>query len=151
MGDMGAQQRAVEHQYAMAPIAQLEMLGQLYGGTPFQLFNGQTVNGTTNSNGTSVTKSSPSLFNQLLAAGQAAVTIASDVRLKKDIRRVGTLENGLGLYLYRYLWDEDDRTPRIGVMAQDVARIAPEALGAPRGGYMTVDYGKLGLAHLVAG
>jgi hypothetical protein len=74
IGDMGAQQRAINQQLAAAPLAQLEMLGQMYGATPFQLFNGQNVAGTTASSGTSKTSSSPSLFSQILAAGQAAAS-----------------------------------------------------------------------------
>jgi hypothetical protein len=64
----------------------------------------------------------------------------SDVRAKRDIRRIGTLDDGLGIYAYRYLWDDE---PRIGVMAQEVAGIRPWALGPIQDGYMTVDYGAL--------
>jgi hypothetical protein len=70
--DMGAQQRAIEQAYRMAPAAQLEMMGGLLGTTPFGLFNGQDVTGSGTSSGTNVTKSSPSLFDQLLAAGNVA-------------------------------------------------------------------------------
>jgi hypothetical protein len=69
---MGAQQRAIEQAYRMAPAAQLEMMGGLLGTTPFGLFNGQDVTGSGTSSGTNVTKSSPSLFDQLLAAGNVA-------------------------------------------------------------------------------
>lgn len=73
-------------------------------------------------------------------AGAAA---ASDVRLKKNIHKVGELDNGLNVYQYRYI--KDDEKVHIGVMAQEVAKVKPEALGPElEGGYMTVDYGKLG-------
>ena len=72
VGDMGSQQRQIEQAYRMAPAAQLEMLGSMLGGTPFGLFNGQQVTGNSTTNGTNVTKSSPSLFDSLLSAAQVA-------------------------------------------------------------------------------
>ena len=68
---------------------------------------------------------------------------SSDVRLKRDITLVGRLDDGLGLYQYRYLWSD---TVYVGVMAQEVALIHPEAI--VRGvfdDYLRVDYGRLGL------
>lgn len=64
----------------------------------------------------------------------------SDPRLKYDIQKIGEEADGLGRYRYRYLWDE---TPRIGVMADEVAELRPWALGPEIGGYMTVNYGAL--------
>jgi outer membrane immunogenic protein len=69
--------------------------------------------------------------------------VPSDVRLKHDIVLVGRLDNGLGLYRYRYLWSD---TVYVGVMAQEVALIRPDAI--VRGGlddYLRVDYRRLGL------
>jgi outer membrane immunogenic protein len=69
--------------------------------------------------------------------------VVSDARLKRDIALVGRLEDGLGLYSYRYLSSD---TVYVGVMAQEVALIHPEAI--VRGGlddYLRVDYGRLGL------
>ena len=68
---------------------------------------------------------------------------ASDVRLKRDIVLVGRLEDGLGLYRYRYLWSD---TVYVGVMAQEVALIHPEAIvRSALDNYLRVDYGRLGL------
>jgi hypothetical protein len=64
----------------------------------------------------------------------------SDIRAKRDVRKLGTLDDGLGVYAYRYLWDDQ---PQIGVMAQEVAALRPWALGPIQDGYMTVDYGAL--------
>jgi hypothetical protein len=76
MAGLGEQQRAVQQQQQMAELAQLQMMGQLMGMTPYDALVGRQVNGTSNSqgtlNGTEVTRNSPSLFNQLLAAGQIA-------------------------------------------------------------------------------
>jgi outer membrane immunogenic protein len=67
----------------------------------------------------------------------------SDARLKRDIVLVGRLDDGLGLYSYRYLWSD---TVYVGVMAQEVALIRPDAV--VRGAlddYLRVDYSRLGL------
>ncbi len=67
----------------------------------------------------------------------------SDIRLKRDVIRVGRLDSGLGLYRYRYLWSDE---VYVGVMAQEVALIRPDAI--IRDGlddYLRVDYGRLGL------
>ena len=49
----------------------------------------------------------------------------SDRRVKTDIKRVGSLDNGLPVYLYRY---KGQSTPEIGLMAQDVERVNPSAV-----------------------
>ena len=65
----------------------------------------------------------------------------SDTRLKRDIAQVGELDNGIGLYRYRYLWSD---TIYVGVMAQEVAAVMPEAVQRGADGYMRVDYARLG-------
>jgi hypothetical protein len=69
-------------------------------------------------------------------------TSPSDVRLKRDIVRVGRLDNGIGLYRYRYLWSEQ---AYVGVMAQEVLRVVPQAVAFGSDGYLRVDYARLGL------
>jgi hypothetical protein len=75
-------------------------------------------------------------------AGGCGCGQASDIRLKRDIRQVGELDGGINLYRYRYLWSD---TIDVGVMAQEVAAVKPEAVlrGADR--YLRVDYARLGL------
>ncbi len=70
--ELGGQQRSIEQQRALAPLMQLEAAGQLYGQTPFDLFRGQNVNGTSSMTGTSTTTGRPSLFSQLLQMGGMA-------------------------------------------------------------------------------
>lgn len=75
-------------------------------------------------------------------AAQPLILI-SDTRLKRDITLVGQRDDGLGLYSYRYLWSD---TVYVGVMAQEVALIHPDAI--VRGAmddYLRVDYSRLGL------
>ncbi len=99
-----------------------------------------STGGVAKSSGTSTSSSKPGLGSTI---GAAMSMIPSDPRLKTDIDMVGTAENGLGIYRYRYLWD-DVNTVRIGYMANEVAELAPHALGPELpGGFMTVDYSKL--------
>lgn len=66
----------------------------------------------------------------------SAIPIFSDRRLKRNITRIGYI-NGLPIYRYRYVWSP---LYTIGVMAQDVAAVQPEALGPKIFGFMTVRY-----------
>jgi hypothetical protein len=62
----------------------------------------------------------------------------SDKRLKEDIEEVGKTFDGQPIYSFKY--KGDDKT-QIGLMAQDVEKKHPEAVGLA-GGYKTVDYAK---------
>ena len=76
-----------------------------------------------------------------LFGGIASGIAASDRRLKKNIFKIGTLLKGkLNLYQYRYL---DNSGPFVGVMADEVSRVRPEALGPSYFGYNTVNYSLL--------
>jgi len=66
----------------------------------------------------------------------------SDIRLKHDIVLLGYLENGLGFY--RFSYNGSDK-PYVGVLAQEVQRVAPEAVARGSDGYLRVYYEKLGL------
>lgn len=75
-----------------------------------------------------------------VVGGLGSMFAASDRRLKKNIFKVGELDNGLNVYQYRYI---SGAGPYIGVMADEVEKIVPEALGPEIDGYKTVDYSKL--------
>jgi hypothetical protein len=62
--------------------------------------------------------------------------------LKRDIVEVSRLDNGIGLYRYRYIWGDETY---VGVMAQEVATIIPEAVERGSDGYLRVNYARLGL------
>lgn len=74
----------------------------------------------------------------LASLGSAAI-FASDRRLKTNINLIGQRPDGLNLYSYDYVWGQ----PAVGVMADEVAVLRPEALGPVVGGYATVNYGAL--------
>ncbi len=67
-------------------------------------------------------------------------SLFSDARLKTDAKRVGETDEGLPIYTYRMKWVGP---ALMGVMAQDVAKKKPEALGPPRAGFATVDYSRV--------
>lgn len=66
----------------------------------------------------------------------------SDIRVKRDIVPLATFDNGIGLYRYRYNWSDQ---LYVGVMAQEVAAVRPDAVVRGEDGYLRVAYGQLGL------
>lgn len=78
-----------------------------------------------------------SAMGGLFKLGGSLIGAFSDARLKTDIRRVGTLDNGLGVYSYRF---KEGGPYQIGVMAQEVAEVMPEAVIVDDSGYLKVRY-----------
>ena len=76
------------------------------------------------------------------AAGAAAARRRSDMRLKHDIVLLGRLDDGLGYYRFVY---NGGHTAYVGVMAQEVQTVTPEAVLRGVDGYMRVSYDLLGL------
>jgi hypothetical protein len=66
----------------------------------------------------------------------------SDIMLKHDISLLGHLDNGLGFY--RFTYNGEDKS-YVGVMAQEVQAVLPEAVTRGRDGYLLVSYDKLGI------
>lgn len=75
-----------------------------------------------------------------LAGSLGSAAIMSDRNLKHNIRRIGTLANGLATYVFSYI---GSTARQFGVMAQDVLRINPRAVVVADNGYMAVDYSKV--------
>jgi hypothetical protein len=65
--------------------------------------------------------------------------IFSDRRLKTNIQRISTRPDGLGVYEFEYIWGGGKH---IGLMAQEVLGVYPDAVGSV-GGYYTVDYSRV--------
>lgn len=72
----------------------------------------------------------------IMSAAPAAA-MSSDRRLKTDIKRVGTLDNGLSVYLYRL---RGDPVARIGLMADEVEKVHPGAVVTGLTGFKAVFY-----------
>ena len=66
----------------------------------------------------------------------------SDMRLKHDIVLLGRLDDGLGYYRFVY---NGGHTAYVGVMAQEVLAVAPEAVTRGTDGYLRVSYDLLEL------
>ncbi|MBX4874718.1 tail fiber domain-containing protein [Rhizobium bangladeshense] len=92
------------------------------------------------------------LYNQQLAQSNAAMGglfglggsllggwAKSDRRLKEDIKRVGTLDNGLPVYAFRYT---EGGPTQIGLMSDDVRETHPDAVFEHEDGFDRVDYGR---------
>jgi hypothetical protein len=62
--------------------------------------------------------------------------------LKHDVVLLGYLNDGLGFY--RFSYNGGDR-PYVGVIAQEVARVMPEAVTRGGDGYLRVNYEMLGV------
>ena len=72
----------------------------------------------------------------------APTPVSSDLRLKHDIALVDRLSNGLGLYRFSYIGEDK---AYVGVMAQEVAQIMPDAVVEGDDGYLRVRYDMLGI------
>lgn len=138
----GDAQRGIDTEVANAVPDWLARRIQMGGALPFDLFGGETaqVDGTTTSNSKTKSKSGGSVMDQVGQMAQIAALFASDRRLKRDVVRLDTRPDGLGVYLFRYLWDA---VWRIGVMAQEVLKVRPDAVVTLPSGYYAVDYAKL--------
>ena len=83
----------------------------------------------------------------LLGAGAqlgAASIMASDRRLKQDIELVGRDER-TGLNLYEFAYKDMPHERWRGVMADEVLQVMPSAVHTNDEGFMSVDYGALGI------
>ena len=75
------------------------------------------------------------------------VLAGSDRRIKQDIRRIGDHPLGIGIYKFKYIpeyrdtWGHGDR---VGVMAQELMEVMPEAVVTMPTGYMAVRYDMIG-------
>ncbi len=133
---------ALNNQYYnnyLQSLAGLSGLGLQAGGLVTQA--GQTSSSTGGTSG--VLGSAGSVLGGLGAIGNAGGfgAIFSDRRLKFDIKLSKRDDDGLGWYTFRY--KKQPSTIIAGVMADEVAKIRPWALGPVIDGYATVNYGAL--------
>ncbi len=144
--DIGSVLQQIDQMNASSPLDLLQAQTGMLGSLPYQLFNGQTMDGTQ-------TSTTSGLGNALGALGSLGMGLGamgafkfanpiklSDERLKRDIVKVGERPDGLGIYLYRYLWSP---IVHLGVMAQEVLKVKPQAVVTTPSGFYAVDYGML--------
>ena len=87
-------------------------------------------------------------FNQGLMGLGAAGIMASDIRMKENIKQIHWLPNGLPVYEYEYKTEFKDHPLAghgkfVGVMAQEVEAVYPQAVTTLDNGYKAVNYGLL--------
>ena len=73
---------------------------------------------------------------QGIGSAAAGIAMGSDIRIKENIRKVGSTDGGLPVYIYNYI---GDNVTHMGVMAQDVEKVNPEAV-TEMNGYKAVYY-----------
>lgn len=79
------------------------------------------------------------LWGGLFGVGKAAIGLFSDRRLKENITRIGTADNGLAIYSFNFKMDTK-QTMQIGFMADEVEKIHPDAVTTDSLGWKRVDY-----------
>lgn len=117
--------------YQQAPAAGLSIMTQALGASP----HGQTQ----------TSQSNPGLFGMLSAgASMMPYLMQSDKRLKKSIKKVGELANGIGVYTWKWTKQaiEAGKSNHMlkGVIAQEVRKQIPEAVIVDSDGYLMVNY-----------
>jgi hypothetical protein len=115
------------------------LFGLIPGLAPTQLDVQGTINtgaSINQSNAANAQSGQNAMYQALGSMASSAASIWSDRRVKTDVERVGTLDNGLPVYAYRYIFGGP---MQIGVMAQDVEVVNPQAV-AEIGGIKHVNY-----------
>lgn len=85
-------------------------------------------------------------IGSFLGGAGTAYQAFSDIRLKANIRQVGALDSGLGIYVWE--WTEEAKglvggQRPLGVLAQEAIEIIPDAVTIDESGYLIVDYTKV--------
>jgi hypothetical protein len=78
------------------------------------------------------------LFSAFTGPSEAAYARWSDARLKSNIVQVGTNSLGIGVYEYDIFGKRE-----LGVIAQEVEKVLPEAVITTESGYKMVRYNRL--------
>jgi hypothetical protein len=85
----------------------------------------------------------PGLFDYLTLGANTYGAMKSDINLKDAITKIGQLSDKIGLY--RWKWNDKAKalgvtTPEVGVLAQEVEVVMPEAVSTAPDGYKQVRY-----------
>lgn len=136
---------AAEAQRRGIPVQALGLLAQI--GIPIAGLGGQSSGTSNTTNQMSGAQQFGTIAGGLgsLFGGGGGTTAGnifkfiSDRRLKTDIHQIGEASNGLPLYVFRYI--NDPSMQHVGVMAQDVLGVNPDAVSEENGHYV-VDYAK---------
>ena len=102
-------------------------------------YPGGEMSGTMRGSAMPSTNPSADMWNTIFKGVGTALPffMASDKRLKEDIAPVGKLNDGQTVYSYRY---KGDPRTQIGLLAQEVERVHPDAVARHPSGLRMVDY-----------
>ena len=115
----------------MPQVAGADILGATQQGYNAQLANVNAQNA-----------ASGNFMSGLMGLGGAY--LMSDENLKTDIKRIGTHDLGMGIYSYSYKDGYNLPTGiQVGVMAQEVEKVIPEAVIVTDSGFKAVNYAML--------
>lgn len=136
---------------SMLPFQNLQMYQNFIGGN---MGGTTTTQSSSSSGGTSTTTgtkpvvgSSPLDTIQKVAGIAGTIAAISDERLKDDIQPIGRTAGGIKLY--RWKWNQKAKDigvthyPTVGVIAQEIQKIKPEAILQHESGYLMVDYAQV--------
>lgn len=115
-------------------------LQQLAGLSGLGLQAGGLVANTGQQSESKSTGGGPSTAGSIASTVGGIASIFSDRRLKRDIELIRRDPDGLGWYAFRYIMS---KARVLGVMADEVSKLRPWALGPARAGFATVNYGAL--------
>jgi hypothetical protein len=119
---------------------------QVTGGTDYLSAMGLT-NQSQQANANAQNAQNNAMISGLFNLGGAAIKY-SDIRTKENIVKIGNLSNGLNVYEFNYKPEFEDVAgygKQIGVMAQEVEKVIPNAVITMNNGYKAVNYSMLGI------
>ncbi len=93
------------------------------------------IDATKQANNNAQTEAGKQFLSNLISS--AGLAMFSDVRLKENIRPVGKLDNGLTVYCFNFA---GSKVSQLGLLAQEVAEVKPEAVFRDDNGYLMVCY-----------
>lgn len=136
LGQQGLSSLGLANQLAASQIGLAQTPIDTYSKYASIIFGTPQASTNPNFAGTQGSTSSGSGFN--LGFGQG-----SDISIKENIHKIGTLGNGINLYKFEYKDQYKDtwgHGQQIGVMAQEVEKVIPEAVSTHKDGYKLVNY-----------
>jgi hypothetical protein len=140
--NLGGIQTDAENAMRQYPLQFQQQMGTLLQGINPSNFIGKTVTGTQSGQQAGSTTETPSLLSSIGQAAQIGATLFSDRRLKLAVRTLFHDLMGRRWVEFAYRWAPTVR--RFGVIAQEILGSDPDAVTIGAGGYLRVDYGRLG-------
>lgn len=141
---MGNALWSLDDKQKQALLTQLQNAGGLLSPALIEALSGKYMSTSGTTSGNKSETGSNGIAENAIGKGLGFLALGlSERRFKRDIALVGRAPDGLGIYDFRYVWDDDAQPLRRGTMVDEVERLRPWALGPVLGGFRTVNYGAL--------